>query len=286
MKQRKIDDKPLNNAWYAKLGRWFKEIPWYGYVFALMIFDVNQAFYALGKVIGQKMAGVYGWGPFGDPTVPNTWQWFGWNPKTAIDNIFPLQIEFWIIPYVSYSIFVTYGALVAAHTGRNRYTQFVLACFASWFIGFLILAFAPSAMNRVAEGVMERMEKDDIWSRIHHTIFIEYGYVDWNLAPSFHCITTGLVMFACFNKKGVNVGLDYFTFVWSILIFFSTQYTKQHYFMDFVVAMAIIVPIYLLLTYLKVGEAIWKKYPKGAKILDRTFSDIHQLSKQRKAKNN
>lgn len=288
MKQRKIDDKIRNTAWYAKLGYWFADIPWYGYAFAVLIFLSQHCFYMAAEAIGRNMGHIYGWGPFGDPsiwdpTVEGHWYWLGWTPKTAIDNMFPLILEFWMIPYVSFSSFITFGALVAAHSGREKFTEFVITSYSCWFIGFLIMAFAPAYMHRGAEGVLDRCRIDDFWSRLYGSLFSLHNFENINLAPSFHCLSTGLIMASCYNKKGINRGLHLFTLVWAILIYFSTCYTKHHYFMDFVIAMAVLAVVYIPISRLHIGQKIWNKHPVGARIADKTIPDIYKAIKNRKA---
>lgn len=282
MKPRKIDDKPKATKWYVRLGHWFSEIPWYGYAFAVLIFGLNHLFYWAGGEIGKQMAQVYNW------WVPNgsSFIWQGPTPKLPIDDImFPLIIEGWTIPYISFSIFITFGALVIAKTGRRNFTNFLLTALFSWFIGFLILCFAPSFAWRADEGIPERVAQGDFWAKLYTSIFSPTGEQNWNLAPSFHCLTTGLIMYYAIGRKEINKPLRFFTIIWSILIFISTLYTKHHYFLDFVLAMAILLPVYIAIQIINPGQKIWAKHPKGAKIFSLTFPDINRLRKQKKAQN-
>lgn len=279
--QRKIDDKPRSSKWYIRLGHWFRDIPWYGYAFAVLIFGLNHLFYWAGGEIGKVMAKAYGW------WVPGAggYIWQGPSPKLPIDDaMFPLVIEGWTLVYISFSIFITLATLVIAKTGRKNFTNFVITAFASWFVGFLILCFAPSFALRADEGIPERIAKNDFWAKLYTSIFSPTGKENWNLAPSFHCLTTGLIMVHAIGRKQINKPLRYFTIIWSVLIYISTLYTKHHYFVDFVLAMAILLPVYFVVQKLNPGYKIWAKYPKGGKVLDLTFPDIHRLRKQKSKK--
>lgn len=284
MSERKIDLPSQNLKWYAKLGRWFSTIPWYGYVFAILIIVLEHSFYMAAEPLGRTMAKIYGWGPFGDPTDLDNWQWLGWTPKTAIDDMFPLTIEFWIIPYVSFLPFIGFYALVAAKGGREHYTEFVLSCLISWFIGFLIMGFAPACMNREVEHVITRVNVGDFWAKLYGSFLSPHNWENFNLAPSFHCLCTGLVMMFTMYKKEINRGLRYFGITWSILIFLSTVYTKHHYFLDFVFAAIILLITWSFMHFFKVGIKIWENHPKGAQIVDRTFPDIFRILKSKKKK--
>ncbi|MCQ3908181.1 MAG: hypothetical protein MJ200_01075 [Mycoplasmoidaceae bacterium] len=57
------------------------------------------------------------------------------------------------------------------------------------------MGFAPSYMNRGAEGVIDRISNhNDVWAKMYKCILSPHGYENGNLAPSFHWLTTGLAM--------------------------------------------------------------------------------------------
>ena len=66
----------------------------------------------------------------------------------------------------------------------------------------------------------------------------------YNLLPSFHCINSTLCYLGVAGRKEIPLWVRIYSFVTAILIYASTVYVKQHYFLDVVTGIALALVVY------------------------------------------
>ena len=88
----------------------------------------------------------------------------------------------------------------------------------------------------------------------------KFTIATWNASrpvcclPSQHCFMALSCIIASFFEKKLHMAMRIFTFICGILIICSTVLIKQHYFLDFVASLCIIVPLFFTFKLLHLGK--------------------------------
>lgn len=150
----------------------------------------------------------------------------------AIDDHIPLIPLFVIVYWYSY-VFWIGATLRIAKTSKQHFTNWIIAFTISEFIGFLIFVIYPTTMDRVQEGLYALATKEDPFSRLlWFTYMHDGGAYGHNLFPSYHCMFSMSCYMGVRHKDKIPKWKRIYTFVEIVLIFMSTLFTRQHYFMD------------------------------------------------------
>ena len=202
-----------------------KSIPVYGWIMGLICIGFQYGLYLLADLLSK----VFG-----------TQQW-AFIPKiSCIDDKIPLIPAFIVIYMFSYAFWII-GVAIASLTGKRHFTNYMIGLFSSFFIGFLILLFMPTYMDRVAEGLLDYTADpglfDQLLAFIYRTDGVDRGF---NLFPSFHCLNSLYCYLAIRGRREISAGVRTYTLVMVILICCSTVFTKQHYVAD--VAGGLLIP--------------------------------------------
>ena len=218
-----------------------RKIKIYGIVMGIICFIFQYAIYRLANAISDGL----NISPF--------------SPKiAAIDDLIPV-VSIFVIPYLwSYVYWIT-GPIVASMSDFKHFLNVMLTYFVACIIGAIVFVFAPSYIDRVAEGVYNRPQNnlfDWILQIIYDTDGKEIGF---NLFPSFHCLLTVICFLGAFRKKEIPLVFRIYSFIMMILIFLSTVFTKQHYIIDMVGGIGIALIVWL---------PVWK-FNLGVKVLGR-----------------
>lgn len=191
--------------------------PIWAWVLTAYCFIVQCGFYFATSFIMQKANGSI---PSYIPKIP------------AIDDRIPLIPVFVIVYWYSY-VFWIGATLRIAKTSKQHFTNWIIAFSISEFIGFLFFCFFPTTLDRYQEGLTVLATRDDFISRLlWFTYRNDGGDYGHNLFPSYHCMFSMSCYMGVRHKEKIPKWKRIYTFVEIILIFMSTLFTKQHYFMD------------------------------------------------------
>lgn len=125
-------------------------MPWYGWVSTLLLFGIQRAFYRLAPFISNAMGA-------------NNW---AFAPKIPFDDSIPV-IPFFVIIYIlSFVFWFILPLVIAKKTKKENFINFCIYMFASLFVGFIIFSFAPTYMDRAAEGLMDIGTKGGIFNKL------------------------------------------------------------------------------------------------------------------------
>ncbi|MBO4770089.1 MAG: phosphatase PAP2 family protein [Clostridia bacterium] len=199
--------------------------------------------------------------------------WFGFEPflpKIPLDDMIPIVSAF-IIPYVWSYAYWAMGPMVVSKCEKQHFADYMAANLVSCVAGTLFLAFFPTYMDRVAEGLFEVSENPSLFDKLRQFWYsLDGSEMAYNLLPSFHCINSTLCYLGVAGRKEIPLWFRIYSFITTLLIFASTVYVKQHYFLDIVTGVALGAVAYFLC----------KKFHLG-----RMFAPVERLYSRIKTKN-
>ena len=83
-----------------------------------------------------------------------------------------------------------------------------------------------------------------------------------NLFPSIHCLVSWMCFIGIRKQKHIPVWYKVFSAVFALLVFASTQFTKQHYIIDVFAGAAIAELSYFIGTHTNFYKKIWRFFDK------------------------
>lgn len=149
---------------------------------------------------------------------------------TEIDRMVPVIPQFVYIYLICYLFWIV-NYIIIARQDKKHFFQFITADFMSRFICGIFFIFLPTTNIR----------PEVLGNSFSHQLlrFVFRTDTPTNLFPSIHC----LVSWFCYIgiRKNPNVPKWYrsFSMIFAILVFISTQVTKQHYYVDIIGALII-----------------------------------------------
>lgn len=231
---------------FIKFKNLLKSIPLYGWISGIVLFGLQYGMYRLA-------AGLSNW----THTVN-----YAFIPKIPFDDKIPLVPIFVIIYLFSY-VFWICGPIAASKTSKENFINFLFVILISYFIGFLILWFAPTRMNRVDEGLMDYANSGKPFSWLLGIVYgSDGGEWAWNLFPSYHCLISLCCFIGVHRQKEIHIGFRIYSLVMVILISMSTVFTKQHYIVDIFGGLSIPIIVYIIIHFINPGKRILLKKQK------------------------
>ena len=175
--------------------------------------------------------------------------WFGFTPflpKIALDDRIPI-VSVFIIPYVWSYAYWAMGPMAVSRCEKTHFADYMAANVVAGAAGVLALAFFPTYMDRVAEGLYVVPVNPTVFDRLRMFWYsLDGSEMAYNLLPSFHCINSTLCYLGVAGRREIPVWFRVYSFVTTFLIFASTMYVKQHYFLDVVTGIALAMAAYFL----------------------------------------
>jgi len=178
-------------------------IPSYSVLPLLLVLLFNMGAYYISKPI------VYGRDTF-DLSIP-------------LDNVIPLVSPFIVIYLLAFLQWVI-GYVVAARESREMCARIVSADIIAKTICFLFFIIMPTSIDRpevTGNGIFDYITK-----------FIYFMDTPINLFPSIHCLESYAVVRFAFSYKKVGRAYKISMCIFSLLVFASVLFTRQHFFID------------------------------------------------------
>lgn len=149
--------------------------------------------------------------------------WKHYDFTTDFDRAVPL-IPAFVVVYLGCYLFWIVNYIMIARQGREHCMRFVTADMLSRLVCCLFFLLLPTTNVRPV------LTGDDIFSRILGLIY----QIDapTNLFPSIHCLVSWFCFVGIRGQKGVPAWYRALSCLLAILVFISTQVTKQHYIID------------------------------------------------------
>lgn len=158
---------------------------------------------------------------FGISRLADSWKHY--DLTLPFDRAVPLVPEFVSI-YVGCYLFWAANYILIARQGKENCIRFATADMLSRVICCVFFLLLPTT------NIRPMLTGNDIWTKL-----LQYVYATdapTNLFPSIHCLVSWFCYIGIRGKKTVPVGYRIFSCVFAVLVFVSTQVTKQHYIVD------------------------------------------------------
>ncbi len=172
---------------------------------------------------------------------------------TAFDNSVPFVPE-WVLIYVICFAFWALNYILITREGYYEWFKFATGDYLSRTICLIFFVLLPTTNVRP-----EVSESGIVYSIMRFIYTVDPAT---NLFPSIHCLVSWLCYIGIRGKKAIPCWYRGFSCIFAIMVFASTQFTKQHYIVD-VIASVIIAEFSL---YIGKHTQLYKKI---SKIFDR-----------------
>ena len=225
----------------------------YAIIIGIVYLALQHGFY----LAGHYMAEAIGFEPF--------------LPKILLDDMIPIVSAF-IIPYVWSYIYWAMGPMVVSKCEKEHFADYMAANLVACIAGMLALAFLPTYMDRIAEGLYAVPENPNFFDKLRLFWYsLDGSAMAYNLLPSFHCINSTLCYLGVAGRREIPLWYRIYSFLLTLLIFASTLYVKQHYFLDVIAGIALAAIAYFLSKRFRLGrmfaplERLYAKLKAGKK---------------------
>lgn len=237
------------SSFFKKAWQIIKSVPWYGWVFAVVIMGLQYGLYRLAPVIANATGSV---------------NW-AYSPKVTFDDMIPLLPPFVLFYVLSYALWVL-SPVIISFTKKSNFINFVIGISSACIISFIIYIVAPSYMDRAAEGLIDIGEKGGFFNKFLQLIYdSDNGNMAYNLLPSLHCALSLYCYLGIHRQKEIPLALRISILVIVILIVLSTVFTKQHYILDVIAGLGITAIIFAVVQITKPGEKIINRHEEKLK---------------------
>ena len=199
-----------------------RRVPGYAIVLGILYLILQHGIYILGDAVARML----------DITP--------YMPKIPFDDLIPI-VSIFIIPYIWSYIYWAMGPMAVSLCEKQHFADYMAANLVGCVVGALILAFFPTYMDRVAEGLYEAAKDPTIFDRLRmYWYSLDVGSdIASNLLPSFHCLNSTLCFLGVAGRKEVPKWYRVYSLIMTLTIFASTVFVKQHYIMDVVTGAAL-----------------------------------------------
>ena len=186
-----------------------------------------------------------------DNAEPESWHYGTTWPYTPFDDKIPLVPWFIYIYHLAF-LFVIIFYLLAAAKNKKLVYDVALTISIAFLLSGIIYFFFQSRLIKPDFTPVTFTDKFLFWT--------------WNATnptnnfPSQHCYIAIAQFLCCFDCKQMNGWLRFVGCGSAIMVVLSTVLTKQHYWLDFVGALAIMLPIYLIIKHSGFGTKTAQKF--------------------------
>ena len=221
-----------------------KAIPRYGWILGAVYFGLQYGMYRLANWI-SNLTGTVSWAFV--PKIP------------FIDDRIPV-VSIFVVIYVFSYVFWIFGPIIASLTEKENFINYIIGLSAAYIVGFLIFVFAPTYMDRTAEGLMEIANRPGLFNHLLGTVYSSDGSaLAFNLFPSYHCLISLYCYLGIRKREEVSKGIRIYSLVMAFLICLSTVFTKQHYFIDIIGGLSISIICYAVVQKINPARRILSK---------------------------
>ena len=165
---------------------------------------------------------------------------FHYDFTTDFDNAMPL-ITVFILPYIlRYPFWFLVYVFVGKYTNQSHIEKILLIDAISKLICGIIYVIVPTTNMRPEleiSGICDFMTSF-IWS---------CDSPPTNLFPALHCEASMICILSTIGIDAIKPSSKAFIWMFSIIIFLSTQFTKQHYIIDLIGGIAIPLLVYFII---------------------------------------
>ena len=158
--------------------------------------------------------------------------------SSYIDDAIPFNAWF-ILPYYAWYLLIFIVPYYTYLKDKNKFFKYIICYVVITIIANIVFMIYPSLVIRPdfkTNGLLTFMTNFIYW--------IDNPAI--NCLPSLHCAISMLFILVICTMKNANFKFKIFIFIMSILIMFSTLFTKQHVFIDLVTGDILALIVYLI----------------------------------------
>ncbi|WP_298842630.1 phosphatase PAP2 family protein [Clostridium sp.] len=161
---------------------------------------------------------------------------------TFIDKLIPFN-RFFIIPYVSWYIFIAVFSVILCISDKEKYFKLLITLNIGMITCYIIYYFYPTYVPRPL------ILGTDFFSNLVLNLYaVDNPY---NCFPSIHVLNSVLIALYIFESKKVSKWTKVICIIISVSIILSTMFIKQHYFADVIVGVIFAFVLYFAFKNLK-----------------------------------
>lgn len=149
---------------------------------------------------------------------------------SSIDRNVPFVKE-WVVIYLVCYAFWAYNYILVAREEKEVWYRFAAADIVAKIICGIFFVLLPTT------NIRPDVIGNDIFSQLMRKVY-EMDPAS-NLFPSIHCLVSWFCYIGIKNSKKVSKSYKVFSWFFALMVFASTQYTKQHYLIDIAGALII-----------------------------------------------
>lgn len=155
-----------------------------------------------------------------------------------IDDAIPFNAWF-IIPYYAWYLLIFIVPYYAYLKDKNKFYKYIICYVVITLVANVVFIAYPSMVVRPdfkTTGILTFLTNFIYWIDNPAT----------NCLPSLHCAISMLFVLIVCTMKNTNTKFKIFIFIMSVLIMFSTLFTKQHVFLDLVTGDILALIVYII----------------------------------------
>lgn len=165
---------------------------------------------------------------YGAGVITESWKHYDFT--TAIDRAVPVIPEF-VSVYLGCYIFWILNYIIIARQGKEYCMRFVLADMMSRLLCAVFFLLIPTT------NIRPEILGSGIWPVLLRQVY--HMDAPAKLFPSIHCLVSWFCFIGIRGRKNIPRAYRVFSCLFAILVFVSTQVTKQHYLIDIAGAVVI-----------------------------------------------
>lgn len=173
--------------------------------------------------------------------------------STKFDKELPFVKE-WIYVYLICFAFWAVNYIMISRTKKEHWYKFATGDYLSRIICGVFFILLPTTNAR------PEVTGNGLSSILMRFIYTVDPATD--LFPSIHCLVSWMCFIGIRKQKHIPAWYKAFSAVFAIMVFASTQFTKQHYIVDVFAGVAIAELSYFIGTHTDLYKKIWKVFDK------------------------
>ena len=220
----------MDNWIEKRVNKW---LPFYAMIPLVFVFAFNCIVYWTTMALGKE--------------------WYHYDFTLSFDRAVPF-VPGWIYIYLSCYLFWIVNYVLSAHFGKPRFYRFIAADLTSRVICLALYMFLPTT------NIRPELLGSGISMDLMRWLYAADQPV--NLFPSIHCLVSWLAYIAVRGQTKIPRWYRCFSCLFALAVIASTQFTKQHYIVDAIAAIAIAEGMWWLsnrFPYYKIAEHAFER---------------------------
>ncbi|MCB2294911.1 phosphatase PAP2 family protein [Clostridium algoriphilum] len=164
---------------------------------------------------------------------------------SVVDKLIPFN-RFFILPYVSWYIFIAVFSSILCVVDRERFLKLLITLNIGMITCYIIFYFYPTYVPRPL------ITQTDFFSNLISNLYAADN--PYNCFPSIHVLNSVLIAMYTYESENVSKWIKAICIIMSASIILSTMFIKQHYFADVIAGILFAYILYFSFYKLKFND--------------------------------